>query len=84
MARPAALLTADQRAFELWLIVPNQNPRSLGLVQPGQPIHLTVPADLAARFGGDATLAVSEEPPGGSPTGLPTGRVIAAGKLTNL
>ena len=24
------------------------------------------------------------EPPGGSPTGLPTGPVIAAGKLTNL
>jgi anti-sigma-K factor RskA len=32
----------------------------------------------------DATLAVSLEPPGGSPTGLPTGPVIANGKLANL
>jgi len=27
---------------------------------------------------------VSLEPPGGSPTGQPTGPVIATGKLTNL
>jgi anti-sigma-K factor RskA len=31
-----------------------------------------------------AVLAVSLEPPGGSPTGAPTGPVIATGKLTNL
>jgi anti-sigma-K factor RskA len=35
-------------------------------------------------LGPDATLAVSLEPPGGSPTGQPTGPVIASGKLTNL
>jgi anti-sigma-K factor RskA len=32
----------------------------------------------------NATLAVSLEPPGGSPSGLPTGPVIASGKLTRL
>ena len=32
----------------------------------------------------NAVLAVSLEPPGGSPTGQPTGPVIATGKLTNL
>jgi hypothetical protein len=42
------------------------------------------PVDLAGRITPDAALAVSLEPPGGSPTGLPTGPVIAAGKLTNL
>ena len=36
------------------------------------------------RIAADATLAVSLEPPGGSPTGAPTGPVIANGKLTNL
>lgn len=83
---PAALLTTDQRSFELWLIPAGQNqvPHSLGLIQPGQPIRLEIPRDLAGRLTSDATLAVSVEPLGGSPTGLPTGPVIAAGKLTNL
>jgi anti-sigma-K factor RskA len=82
---PAALLTTDPRAFELWLIpVGETTPRSLGLIEPGQPIKLIIPPDLAARLTPDATLAVSLEPPGGSPTGAPTGPVIAVGKLTSL
>jgi anti-sigma-K factor RskA len=82
---PAALLANDRRSYELWLIPSGETrPRSLGLVQPGQPIRLDIPAGLAGRITQDATLAVSLEPPGGSPTGQPTGPVIAAGKLTNL
>jgi anti-sigma-K factor RskA len=83
---PAALLTNDPRSIELWLIPSgaNQRPHSLGLVQPGQPIRLTIPPDLVGRIGPDATLAVSLEPPGGAPTGQPTGPVIASGKLTRL
>src|SRR5262249_52001018 len=80
---PAAMLTNDPRAIELWLILPDQRPRSLGLIQPGQPIRLTIPPDLAGRLTRDAALAVSLEPPGGSPTGQPTGPVIASGKLTS-
>jgi anti-sigma-K factor RskA len=81
---PAALLTNDPRAIELWLVLPNQRPQSLGLIQPGQPIRLTIPPELADRLTPDAVLAVSLEPPGGSPTGQPTGPVIASGKLTSL
>ena len=83
---PAALLTNDPRAMELWLILPgpDQRPHSLGLIQPGQPIRLTIPPDLAGQLTPDAALAVSLEPPGGSPTGQPTGPVIASGKLTSL
>jgi anti-sigma-K factor RskA len=81
---PAALLTNDARAFELWLIPTGETqPRPLGLIQPGQPIRLEIPSDLAGRLTRNATLAVSLEPPGGSPTGLPTGPVIAVGKLTD-
>src|SRR5882672_7051755 len=70
---PAALLTNDPRAYELWLIPSGETrPRSLGLVQPGQTIRLEIPSDLAGRLTPDATLAVSLEPPGGSPTGQPT------------
>jgi anti-sigma-K factor RskA len=82
---PAALLTNDPRAYELWLIPTGETrPRSLGLIRPGQPIRLDIPSNLAGRVTPDAMLAVSLEPPGGSPTGLPTGPVIAAGKLTNM
>jgi anti-sigma-K factor RskA len=83
---PATLLTSDPRAIELWLIPtgPGARPHSLGLIQPGQPIRLEIPPELAGRVTPDATLAVSLEPPGGSPTGLPTGPVIATGRLTNL
>jgi anti-sigma-K factor RskA len=81
---PAALLTNDPRAVELWLILPNQRPHSLGLIHPGQAMRLTIPPDLAGRLTPDAALAISLEPPGGSPTGQPTGPVIASGRLTRL
>ncbi|MDE2082274.1 MAG: anti-sigma factor [Burkholderiales bacterium] len=74
-------LRAD-RVLELWSVPPRGNPRSLGLISAG---GLTVldrgrlPAALLK--GGTAALAVSIEPPGGSPTGLPTGPVVFAGKL---
>lgn len=81
---PAALLTNDPRAIELWLIPQGGRPHSLGLIQPGSPIRLVIPPELVGRLTSEATLAVSLEPPGGSPTGQPTGPVIASGKLTSL
>ena len=78
--QPVAL--APGRAFELWSVPPQGAPVSLGLVRPD---GLTVLARerLPARLlqGGTAALAVSVEPPGGSPTGAPTGPVVFAGKL---
>jgi anti-sigma-K factor RskA len=84
MVVPAALLTSDPRAMELWLIPAGDKPHSLGLIEPGRPVRLDVPRDLVARINADAALAVSMEPPGGSPTGQPTGPVVASGKLTSL
>jgi anti-sigma-K factor RskA len=81
---PASLLAADQRSMELWLIPAGDKPHSLGLIAPGAPVRLTLPPDLVGRVNTDAALAVSLEPPGGSPTGQPTGPVIASGKLTSL
>jgi anti-sigma-K factor RskA len=81
---PASVTNLNQRVLELWLIAPGDQPRSLGLIEAGRPIHINLPPDLIRRIAADATLAVSLEPPGGSPTGLPTGPVIANGKLTNL
>jgi len=84
MVVPAALLTSDPRAMELWLIPSGDKPHSLGLIEPGRPVRLDVPRDLVARISADAALAVSMEPPGGSRTGQPTGPVIASGKLVSL
>jgi anti-sigma-K factor RskA len=82
---PAALLSAEeQKAMELWLIPPGDKPHSLGLIDPNRPVTIKVPQDLLARVNKEAVLAVSLEPPGGSPTGQPTGPVIANGKLAQL
>src|SRR4249919_3956222 len=82
---PAALLSSDQqKAFELWLIPPGDKPHSLGLIDPTKPVRITVPEALLPQVNRDAVLAVSLEPPGGSPTGQPTGPVIANGKLASL
>jgi anti-sigma-K factor RskA len=81
---PAALLAADQRSYELWLIPPGGKPHSLGLIAAGKPVRISVPRALIPQVGAGATLAVSVEPLGGSPTGQPTGPVIAHGNLTSL
>lgn len=81
---PAALLGADQKSLELWLIPPGDKPHSLGLIDPSRPVTIKVPKDLLTRVNNEAVLAVSLEPLGGSPTGQPTGPVIANGKLAQL
>jgi anti-sigma-K factor RskA len=81
---PAAFSPDATRVPELWLIPPDGKPRPVGLLRGDQTVTLTLPADLAAFAKKDSVLAVSLEPPGGSTTGLPTGPVIATGKLTSL
>lgn len=81
---PAAFAQSAGRVPELWLIPPGEKPRSLGLIDPTKPVALAIPPGLLAQATTQAVLAVSLEPPGGSPTGQPTGPVIATGKLTNL
>lgn len=74
-------LSAD-RVLELWSVPPQGAPRSLGLISSSGTTVLSrdrLPATLLK--GGTAALAVSVEPPGGSPTGAPTGPVVFAGKL---
>ena len=82
---PAALLTgALQQSYELWVIPPGGKPHSLGLVDPKRPVKVVVPPELLPHVSADSTLAISLEPVGGSPTGQPTGPVIANGKLASL
>ena len=69
---------------ELWLIPADGKPRSMGIVVPGAPNRMAVPAPMHDGMKVEATLALSVEPAGGSPSGSPTGPVIAAGKLTRI
>jgi anti-sigma-K factor RskA len=59
-------------------------PRSLGVINRGGETAITLPAALRTVTAAGATLAVSLEPAGGSPTGKPTGPVIAAGKINKI
>ncbi len=78
----AAGTPPDGRVFELWLIAGDAAPVSLGLLEDGSSTLIDLPQDLLAVLPG-ALLAISDEPPGGSPTGAPTGAVRAAGPLTS-
>jgi anti-sigma-K factor RskA len=81
---PASFTADATRVPELWLIPADGRPRPVGLLRADQTVTLTLTGELAGLAKGNATLAVSLEPPGGSPTGAPTGPVIGAGKLTSL
>jgi anti-sigma-K factor RskA len=82
--QPAAYSADATREPELWLIPADGKPRPLGMLRADRAVTITIPPELLAQTVSNAVLAVSLEPPGGSPTGLPTGPVIATGKLTSL
>lgn len=84
LVTPGRLEGAAGHEHQLWIIPPGGAPISLGMVHPGEPLRMAVPAQLTPHFRARATLAVSVEPTGGSPTGQPTGPVIASGALTTI
>lgn len=69
------------RAPELWLIPKGEKPVAVGIISASRPVTLTLGPALRTRVGPTAVLAVSVEPAGGSPTGQPTGPVIATGAI---
>jgi anti-sigma-K factor RskA len=73
---------ASNKAPELWLIPAGGKPISVGMIALDKPTTITLDAALLAKLGTSAALAVSVEPPGGSPTGQPTGAVIAKGAIS--
>lgn len=72
-------------SWELWMLPGGeQKPVSLGLLNTDQTQELSIPSHLVPVMDAAAGLAMSVEPAGGSPTGLPTGPVIYSGQLTRL
>jgi len=72
------------RSHELWVIVADRDPVSLGLVTPEGTTNTILPADIARMPGDALTLAVTLEPAGGAPDGKPTGPIVAAGHLKKI
>ncbi|WP_156460175.1 anti-sigma factor domain-containing protein [Mesorhizobium sp. Root157] len=70
--------------FELWMIEGDKPPVSLGVIPVGAVTQLPVAPPIQKQLEQGAVLAVSVEPAGGSPTGQPTGPVVATGDLKNI
>lgn len=76
--------TADPlHAHELWIIGKDEQPLSLGVIPRDGLHHVAFPPAHMDRARHGAVLAVSLEPPGGSPTGKPT-TVLGAGDIQRL
>ena len=88
-ARPVTQLQPGGRVYELWLL-PGEDagqgggpaaPVSLGLLDPSAGAGRALPEGAARLLTPGRGIAVSLEPPGGSPTGAPTGPIAYTGVL---
>jgi anti-sigma-K factor RskA len=75
VTRVAGVPAVEGQVHELWIIAPNANPVSLGLLQD-RPLVFSYPVPPEGFV-----FAVSVEPAGGSPTGQPTGPVILTAEV---
>jgi anti-sigma-K factor RskA len=75
---------AAGKDFELWMIEGKNAPVSMGVIPAGATAHIVVSPAAQQKLAQGAVLAVSLEPAGGSPTGQPTGPVVAAGDLKSI
>ncbi|MGV3650238.1 MAG: anti-sigma factor [Devosia sp.] len=75
---PLSGAAVPQRDYELWLIAGSAAPVSMGVI-PVARSAVPVSEPLRGELDAGATLAVSLEPEGGSPTGSPTGPIVALG-----
>jgi anti-sigma-K factor RskA len=75
-------LDAGQRDAELWIIPADGRPRSLGTIDPARAATRPARTDVRRLIARGATFAISLEPRGGSPTGLPTGPIVGTGMIS--
>jgi anti-sigma-K factor RskA len=69
-------------SFELWALPPGKGaPVSLGLLPDAGQLERTLSIAQRAALASATQVAVSLEPPGGSPTGAPTGPVLYVAAL---
>lgn len=74
---PTASGLADASTLQVWVMPASGKPWSLGTLSGNG--DLVIPSEDRRRIGEGVTLAITLEPIGGSPTGLPGGKVLASG-----
>ncbi len=84
LVTPAIAAAPAGRVHELWLIGVSGVPVSMGVVDEAAPTRLALTPAKLAELKVSATMAVTIEQPGGSPTGQPTSAPIAAGPLVQI
>jgi len=70
------------KTAQLWMIGGDGVPKPMGMLASTGPSRMMLPMEKRRGLKAGIMLAVSIEPLGGSPTGLPTGPVVASGKLS--
>jgi anti-sigma-K factor RskA len=77
--RPVAAEKLADKAYQLWIATqPGAAPRSLGMIGSDDFTVRAALTDYDPAVISNATYGISLEPPGGSPTGAPTGPVMHA------
>jgi anti-sigma-K factor RskA len=77
-----SIALANDKDYELWILPGGgRNPVSLGLLPRSGQLHRQLSDAQRTLLAGAAQVAVSVEPPGGSPTGLPTGPVVIVAQI---
>jgi anti-sigma-K factor RskA len=77
--------THPGKVHELWVIPSDGKPRALGFVEPGRSKSIPMSRELAVNMAEGSAIAVSVEPPGGSPDpNAPSGPIAAVGKLAKI
>jgi anti-sigma-K factor RskA len=84
LVTPTRMAAVSGHSHELWLIPASGTPVSLGVIAPDAPRRHAIPAQMVPQVRAETALAVSVEPRGGSPTGQPTGPVIASAPLRQI
>lgn len=74
----------EGRDFQLWVARGAEAPVSLGVIPAGVSTRVEVAASIRDLMTSAAHMAISLEPAGGSPTGRPTGPVLAVGDLLDI
>jgi anti-sigma-K factor RskA len=73
----------ERRALQFWTKADGWNaPVSLGLVQPGQPLDVSL--EQLPAIQANQLFEITLEPEAGSPTGRPTGPVLYIGRSVKM
>ncbi len=76
---------ASDASYELWLLPPDGTPLSLGLLPlTAGRTESQISTQLLASLVDSGGMAISLEPAGGSPTGLPTGPIVYQASLITI